>query len=687
MSDLLSRVQQKENDFLIGRDSETEQYLRFLTSGTPDDKNIWNVFGTGGVGKSTLLDTMRRMSIQQDCVFLYVDSRDFHHTHDELYKRLLQQCEALLSTPSKGECNLTESFLQTIQELAQRTRVTIAFDTYEEMDDLDTWLREHLIQWLPNQVLVVIAGRTPLKGQWQLSPAWRERVKRIPLGSFDRQKSFAYLRKCGISSLEQQKKMWSLTKGHPLALSLSVSAFSGDAADWEDSGGEDWFDQLVELWFREVPDPDIRQWVESASVLRKFDQESLSFISDGAISSEMFTGLCRLSFVRKAARGWMLHDLMRDAVCKMLKERSPSRYRSLLVRCASYYKTRINQASRDGSGSWELGELFWYIGNATIRWILSPSAKGQYYWDLLTKDNVREGDRYIARRYAEAHPVVRTEIDPVSNRIIEQKMDVRYDLSKLDSINLWNYLELGHDIVKLLRTNEGEIVGLSVIFPIHAATMPYLLEDPLASPYFTSLTSSDYEHFLVPAHRPAGWFIRIIDIANSEDATLTMEAISLLFSFMISGGFLIASPPPDPLFIQPHLDMGFQEVPDVKHCYYDGVTPTSTYVLDTRGNKLELLLEDLLQKSGMQEPTQAVGETSLSYTQSTAPKEPSFTELLTPREKEIVQLVTQGKSNAEIAANLFIAEVTVKKHLKSVYEKLGIGNRTQLLRMFLTQGS
>ncbi|MDR6879580.1 helix-turn-helix transcriptional regulator [Bacillus sp. 3255] len=686
MKDLLSRVQQKENDFLVGRDSETEQYLRFLKGETVDDKNIWNLFGTGGVGKSTLLDTMRRMSVRPDCVFLYLDSRDFHHTHDELCKRLLQQCPSPFLTQNKDGANPSESFISTIQELSQSARVTIAFDTYEEMDDLDTWLREQLIQWLPNQVLVVIAGRTPLKGHWQLSPAWRERVKRIPLGYFDRQKSFAYLRKCGISSLDQQKKMWSLTKGHPLALSLSVSAFSGNTDDWEDSGGEDWFDQLVELWFREVPDPDIRQWVESASVLRKFDQESLSFISGKSISSDMFTQLCRLSFVRKAARGWMLHDLMRDAVCKMLKERSPSRYKSLLVRCAAYYKSRINQSPRDGSVSWELGELFWYIGNATIRWILSPSAKGQYYWEPITEDNVIQGERYIRRRYAEALPVVRTEVDPVSDQIIEQKMDIHFDLSKLDSIHLRSYLDIDHEIVKLLRTNEGQIVGLSVIFPIHSETMPYLLADPLASPFFKSLTPSELEHFLVPAHRPAGWFIRIIDIANSEDATLTMEAISLLFSFMISGGFLIASPPPHPLFIQPHLDMGFQEVPNVKHCYYDGVTPTSTYVLDTRGNKLELLLEGLLQKSGMQDLAPADEETSQPDTQSTTLKEADFTDILTAREKEIVQLVVQGQSNAEIGANLFIAEVTVKKHLKSVYEKLRISNRTQLLRMYLTHG-
>lgn len=48
---------------------------------------------------------------------------------------------------------------------------------------------------------------------------------------------------------------------------------------------------------------------------------------------------------------------------------------------------------------------------------------------------------------------------------------------------------------------------------------------------------------------------------------------------------------------------------------------------------------------------------------------------LTSREREIVQLVAEGKTNAEIAAELWVAPSTVKKHLEHVYEKLGVGRR------------
>lgn len=49
---------------------------------------------------------------------------------------------------------------------------------------------------------------------------------------------------------------------------------------------------------------------------------------------------------------------------------------------------------------------------------------------------------------------------------------------------------------------------------------------------------------------------------------------------------------------------------------------------------------------------------------------------LTPREREVVELVAEGKTNAQIAAQLWVAPSTVKKHLEHVYEKLGVGRRT-----------
>lgn len=51
---------------------------------------------------------------------------------------------------------------------------------------------------------------------------------------------------------------------------------------------------------------------------------------------------------------------------------------------------------------------------------------------------------------------------------------------------------------------------------------------------------------------------------------------------------------------------------------------------------------------------------------------------LAPREKELIAQVRQGLRNREIAERLGVTEGTVKVYLHTIYEKLGITNRTEL---------
>ena len=52
---------------------------------------------------------------------------------------------------------------------------------------------------------------------------------------------------------------------------------------------------------------------------------------------------------------------------------------------------------------------------------------------------------------------------------------------------------------------------------------------------------------------------------------------------------------------------------------------------------------------------------------------------LTGREREVYALVLQGRSNAEIAAALFVGIATVKTHINALFAKLGVRDRAQAI--------
>lgn len=67
-------------------------------------------------------------------------------------------------------------------------------------------------------------------------------------------------------------------------------------------------------------------------------------------------------------------------------------------------------------------------------------------------------------------------------------------------------------------------------------------------------------------------------------------------------------------------------------------------------------------------------------------QEAQATPQLSPRELEVLRLVSAGRSNPEIARELFIGEATVKTHLLHVFEKLGVSDRTRAVTLALELG-
>ena len=59
---------------------------------------------------------------------------------------------------------------------------------------------------------------------------------------------------------------------------------------------------------------------------------------------------------------------------------------------------------------------------------------------------------------------------------------------------------------------------------------------------------------------------------------------------------------------------------------------------------------------------------------------------LTPRQKEVLTLVSQGETTRAISGSLFISTATVKRELRNVFDKLGVGNRAHAVAKAQQQG-
>ncbi len=66
---------------------------------------------------------------------------------------------------------------------------------------------------------------------------------------------------------------------------------------------------------------------------------------------------------------------------------------------------------------------------------------------------------------------------------------------------------------------------------------------------------------------------------------------------------------------------------------------------------------------------------------------PSQTISLTGKEQEIMELLVRGLDNSSISKQTGIALSTTKWHLKNIYAKLGVSNRTEAIRLQSSQAS
>jgi DNA-binding NarL/FixJ family response regulator len=75
----------------------------------------------------------------------------------------------------------------------------------------------------------------------------------------------------------------------------------------------------------------------------------------------------------------------------------------------------------------------------------------------------------------------------------------------------------------------------------------------------------------------------------------------------------------------------------------------------------------------------AVAQRVLDFLTGTTPRQPAAFPQLSEREREVLSLLAQGRSNPDIARQLFLSPKTVRNHVSNIFTKLQVADRAQAI--------
>ena len=678
----------KQTQF-VGREQELQFFKQALTD---NNSLIINVHGQGGVGKSTLLDAFRYCAEDSGTYFAYIDCQDLSGSVDMFTSQLGNMLDV------QSEIN-SDGLIDHIYNLAIQRRLVIAIDTFEEAGNLNRWLRQEFLPNLPESCLAVIAGRHPLTDLWQSQPEWRNLIQPLALDNFDIKLTRHYLTLNGITQQTAIEQTWLSTCGYPLALSLSVNLATGKDLCLETSNHNniDMVTTLTQRWLREIPDESLRPLIEAACVARIFNQNLLEHISEQPVSESDFHQLQSCSFIRKRRTGWAIHSMVRIALETELSQRNPEEYMRLRMRALQSLAHAAIKQTPGLDRPLALNEFFYLLGDSLVRAALyEETDKGdKRYIESADQQDIAALEHYMQDWRMERGVLSNTEInlfDNSRNKNIPQQ--IVSEPREPEFINIAELITLFPGAIRILKDEKSRIKGMTIVLPINEQSIGYLKAQPVTRNYFTSLTEQQTTELSTSTDNTVNWFVRLIDTREPSDNDSRSALFRDLTSLLIRPARFITTTPLD-LYQSLLTRFGFSKLDLPSQYDFGSDRPAPFFELDLRGQRLSQHLGQLIQHqmggSGMELPLDsllaAISNQQKQVSQNQSAKKPPTITLseLSAREREVALIAVEGLPNCTIASRLDIGEVTVKKHMGKIFKKLGVRNRSQLIKYFWSQ--
>ena len=363
---LAARLADRDRRRFTGRVSE----LAFLDKCLDDDDapaSVVHISGPGGIGKSTLLREVARRAAARGRTCLAVDGRELG--------------------PAPGMLEAA------MREAAQHARPVVLLDSYERMTALDPFLRRELLPGLPDQALVVIAGRGTPDPAW-FSGGWEAVTARLDLGALAPADAQRLLAAHGLSD-ERVPGIIEWAEGSPLALALAADAATADAS-WNAASTPDRPD-LVKSLLQRLVETELRGIRPSALgiavVARSTSPQLLRAVLGDADADAEYRQLSELTVTEPVGDGITLHELARKVLLADLRLRNPELERDLRRKIIDHLYARAL-----GGEPQLIIDMAHLVENPLLRWGFGWGGNVSFRIDSVRDGDDDDVERQIAGR-------------------------------------------------------------------------------------------------------------------------------------------------------------------------------------------------------------------------------------------------------------------------------------------------